>query len=81
MHDPQEPHLTAMKRILRYLLGTSDYGLLLRRSSSSNLVVYTDADGRLSRHSSLYVMLCGVPGEQLGFLGGQAADRRLPLQR
>jgi hypothetical protein len=34
----------AMKRILRYLQGTPDYGLLLRRSSSSDLVVYTDAD-------------------------------------
>jgi hypothetical protein len=44
MYDPQEPHLTAIKRILRYLQWTSDYGLLLRRSSSSNLIVYTDAD-------------------------------------
>jgi hypothetical protein len=44
MHDPQEPHLTAMKRIMRYLQGTSDYGLLLHRSSSSDLVVYMDAD-------------------------------------
>jgi hypothetical protein len=30
MHDPREPHLTAMKCILRYLQGTSDYGLLRR---------------------------------------------------
>jgi hypothetical protein len=37
MHDPREPHLTAMKRILRYLQRTPDYGLLLRRSSSSDL--------------------------------------------
>jgi hypothetical protein len=44
MHDPREPHLTAMKCILRYLQETSDYGLLLHRSSSSDLVVYTDAD-------------------------------------
>jgi hypothetical protein len=44
MHDPREPHLTVMKRILRYLQGTLDYGFLLRRSSSSDLVVYTDAD-------------------------------------
>jgi hypothetical protein len=44
MHDPREPHLTAMKRILRYLQGTPDYDLLLRRLSSSDLVVYTDAD-------------------------------------
>jgi hypothetical protein len=44
MHDPWEPHLTAMKRILHYLQGTPDYSLLLRRSSGSDLVVYTDAD-------------------------------------
>jgi hypothetical protein len=44
MHDPQEPHLTAMKRILHYLQGTPDYGLLLHRLSGSDLVVYTDAN-------------------------------------
>jgi hypothetical protein len=44
MHDPREPHLTAMKRILRYLQRTPDYGLLLRCSSSSDLVIYTDVD-------------------------------------
>jgi hypothetical protein len=44
MHDPREPHLTAMNRILRYLQGTPDYGLLLRHLSSSNLVFYPDAD-------------------------------------
>jgi hypothetical protein len=44
MHDPQEPHLAALKRLLRYLRGTVDYRLLLHRSTSSELVVYTDAD-------------------------------------
>jgi hypothetical protein len=44
MHDPQESHLTAMKRILRYLRGTPNFGLLLRRSSASDLVAYTDVD-------------------------------------
>jgi hypothetical protein len=34
----------AMKRILRYLQGMPDYCLLLRRSSSSDLISYTDAD-------------------------------------
>jgi hypothetical protein len=33
-----------MKRILRYLRGTPDFDLLLHRSSSFDLVVYTDAD-------------------------------------
>jgi hypothetical protein len=44
MHDPREPHLTAMKRILWYLRGTIDFGLLLRRSLTMELRVYTDAD-------------------------------------
>ncbi|XP_021321347.1 uncharacterized protein LOC110437281 [Sorghum bicolor] len=44
MHDPREPHLTALKCLLRYLRGTVDYGLLLHRSPSSELVVYIDAD-------------------------------------
>jgi hypothetical protein len=61
MHDPQEPHLTAIKRILRYLQGTPD--LLLRHSSSSDLIVYTDADWAgcpdTHRSTSGYVVLLG----------------------
>jgi hypothetical protein len=44
MHDPREPHLTAMKRIMWYLRGTLDFKLLLCRSSTMELRVYTDAD-------------------------------------
>jgi hypothetical protein len=44
MHTPREPHLTALKRILRYLRGSLNYGLLLRPSPTSELVVYTDVD-------------------------------------
>ncbi|WVZ81057.1 LOW QUALITY PROTEIN: hypothetical protein U9M48_028483 [Paspalum notatum var. saurae] len=44
MHDPREPHLAALKRILCYVRGTLDLGLLLRPSASSDLVVYSDAD-------------------------------------
>ena len=44
MHDPRDGHLSAVKRILRYLRGTLGHGLLLRPSSTSALVVYTDAD-------------------------------------
>jgi hypothetical protein len=44
MHDPRELHLTVAKRILQYLQGTLDHDLLFRCASTSNLVVYTDAD-------------------------------------
>nr|GEU36104.1 ribonuclease H-like domain-containing protein [Tanacetum cinerariifolium] len=44
MHDPQEPHLSAMKRVLRYLRGTTDLGLQLFRSTTSQLIAYYDAD-------------------------------------
>jgi hypothetical protein len=44
MHDPREPHLGAMKRILRYLQGTLDLGLHLHRTTPADLIVYTDAD-------------------------------------
>ncbi|GKC02550.1 ribonuclease H-like domain-containing protein [Tanacetum coccineum] len=32
MHDPRDPHFTALKRILRYVRGTLDYGLQLHVS-------------------------------------------------
>ncbi|GJV71388.1 ribonuclease H-like domain-containing protein, partial [Tanacetum coccineum] len=36
--------LTALKRILRYIQGTLDYGLQLFSSSTTNLVAYLDVD-------------------------------------
>ena len=44
MHDPREPHLAALKRILRYIRGTLHLGLLIRPSAQAELTVYTDAD-------------------------------------
>ena len=41
MHDPREPHLAALKRILRYVRGTLALGLRLRPCSQSDLVVYS----------------------------------------
>ena len=45
MHDPREPHLSAVKRVLRYLRGTLDFGLLLRPRAASELTIYTDWAG------------------------------------
>ncbi|GJS37961.1 ribonuclease H-like domain-containing protein [Tanacetum coccineum] len=44
MHDPRDPHFTALKRILRYVRGTLDHGLQLHISSTSQLTAFTDAD-------------------------------------
>ncbi|GKG45890.1 ribonuclease H-like domain-containing protein, partial [Tanacetum coccineum] len=44
MHNPHDSHFTALKRILRYVCGTLDYGLQLHVSSTTQLNAYTDAD-------------------------------------
>ncbi|GJW97226.1 ribonuclease H-like domain-containing protein [Tanacetum coccineum] len=44
MHDPRDPHFTALKRILRYVRGTIDHGLQLHVSSTSQLAAYTYVD-------------------------------------
>ncbi|GJW86279.1 ribonuclease H-like domain-containing protein [Tanacetum coccineum] len=44
MYDPREPHLNAMKHFLRYLRGTTDLGLQLFWSTTSQLIAYFDAD-------------------------------------
>uniref|UniRef100_A0ACD5ZU54 Uncharacterized protein n=1 Tax=Avena sativa TaxID=4498 RepID=A0ACD5ZU54_AVESA len=44
MHAPMDCHLAIVKRILRYVRGTAGYGLHLHRSSSLDLVAYSDAD-------------------------------------
>ncbi|KAJ9546350.1 hypothetical protein OSB04_018893 [Centaurea solstitialis] len=44
MHDPREPHLQALKRILRYLRGTVTHGLQIHVSPSMHLTAYSDAD-------------------------------------
>ena len=44
MHDPRDEHMSALKRILRYLQGTLSYGLHLYKSSLTQLIAYTDED-------------------------------------
>ncbi|XP_074267321.1 uncharacterized protein LOC141590649 [Silene latifolia] len=44
MHDPRETHYSALKRIIRYLRGTSHYGLHLTSTSVTSLTAYSDAD-------------------------------------
>jgi len=53
--DPRESHLTAVKRIFRYLNGTTNLGLLYRKSLDYKLVGFCDADfacDRIERRST-----------------------------
>nr|GEV39784.1 ribonuclease H-like domain-containing protein [Tanacetum cinerariifolium] len=63
MHDPWKPYFLALKRILRYVRGTLDYGLQLFSSSTTDLVAYSDADWAgcpTTRRSTLEAEYCGV---------------------
>lgn len=44
MHSPLEDHWQAVKRILRYIQGTQDMGLLLQKCSFPKLTALCDAD-------------------------------------
>jgi hypothetical protein len=44
MHSPRAAHWNLVKRILRYLRGTIDSGLLISASPSTDLRAYSDAD-------------------------------------
>jgi hypothetical protein len=42
--DPKMSHLTQVKRILKYVNGTSDYGILYAHDENSKLIGYCDTD-------------------------------------
>lgn len=44
MHDPKDSHCVAVKRILRYLKDTINFGLLFKPQSCFQLHKYSDAD-------------------------------------
>ena len=59
MHDPRKPHLIAAKRILRYVKGTMEYGLLFpngAKSEVNELIGYSNSDwcGDLTDRKSSY---------------------------
>ncbi|XP_026439101.1 uncharacterized protein LOC113337720 [Papaver somniferum] len=44
MHDPREPHMQALRRILRYLQRTINHGLFVSVSTIYGIHAYSDAD-------------------------------------
>ncbi|KAJ9555239.1 hypothetical protein OSB04_009853 [Centaurea solstitialis] len=44
MHSPRTDHWNALKRIIRYIKGTTSLGLMLTPATSPSLISYTDPD-------------------------------------
>lgn len=44
MHEPREPHMKALRRILRYVQGSNHHGLQLLKKQKMALIAYSDAD-------------------------------------
>ncbi|XP_049392916.1 secreted RxLR effector protein 161-like [Solanum stenotomum] len=44
MENPRETHLLAAKRILKYLQGMNDLGILYKKGGKSYLIGFTDSD-------------------------------------
>nr|XP_016464847.1 PREDICTED: uncharacterized protein LOC107787744 [Nicotiana tabacum] len=69
LHAPTSTHLAAVKHILRYIAGTLDFGLLLKRVTTYSLTAYSDSDWLV------VLILIGLPLDlwfslvQISFLG------------
>ena len=63
MHAPSELHWAHLKRVLRYLKGTIQHGLILTKNSSLHLTAFSDADwgGDLDDRTSTtgYILFLG----------------------
>ena len=44
MSNPKKPHLDAVKRILRYVKGTINFGILYKKTKDCQVMGYCDAD-------------------------------------
>lgn len=66
MSRPTKLHFHAVKRVLRYLKGTLDYGIWYKRGSAAELKVFTDSDyagdvdGRKSTSGYTFMMSGGA---------------------
>ena len=44
MSNPKKPHLDAVRRILRYVKGTMNFGILYKKTNDCLVMGYYDAD-------------------------------------
>ena len=64
MQHPKKPHLEAIRRILRYVKDTMDYGLLYKKGDDCKLVSYCDADYVKDHDTQLLDMCSSLVQEQ-----------------
>lgn len=85
MHYPREPHIHALKCVLRYMRGTLDHNIQLHVFPTIDLIAYLDADWGgcpVSRHStSGYCVFLGDnfisrSSKQLGVILRPGADEK-----
>lgn len=70
MHKPTSLHLQHLKRLLRYIKGTINFGILLKKPSSFNLLAFTDADwgGNMDDRTSTSAYLIFFGGNPISWL-------------
>ncbi|RVW19213.1 Retrovirus-related Pol polyprotein from transposon TNT 1-94 [Vitis vinifera] len=72
MENPTELHLQAAKRVLRYLKGTTEFGIFYKKRGDDELAAYTDSDyagdledrKKLTKAGTVELVHCGTQ-EQL----------------
>jgi hypothetical protein len=83
---PQVPHLQAAQRILRYIKGTSQFGILYKRNTNSQVYGYVDSDfvgdtegSRSTIGSRIYGYVLGSSGVYLAQYAQQGLRHSSPL--
>ena len=65
MQSPLNSHWNAVKRILQYLKGTLNYGLLLHRAAKLDIIGYSDANWANDADKRSMTGLCVFLGPNL----------------
>ncbi|GJV54631.1 putative RNA-directed DNA polymerase [Tanacetum coccineum] len=76
MEAPTEQHMAAMKRVLRYIKGTSSFGVCYKKNGSDQLVAFSDSDyaGDYDNRRSTSGYVCFLSGAAVAW-----SSKRQPI--
>ncbi|GJZ28589.1 retrovirus-related pol polyprotein from transposon TNT 1-94 [Tanacetum coccineum] len=76
MEAPTEQHMAAMKRVLRYIQGTSSFGVCYKKKGSDQLVAFSDSDyaGDYDNRRSTSGYVCFLSGAAVAW-----SSKRQPI--